>query len=272
MGHSLVPISSVSLYLLWIFEQNVKSAIYLWPLLKFHTDKNVLLFSGFIHKNFEENMADLQIAHVKCIWHKGMLFRSLKRWRNFEKIVKQCSLHDAILICIYFLCSYILVRENSHPNCFFFSFFFFFFFLMGEVFTWDKVLLYCLDCSLLSSNLLIHLLIAGITRVAFIPNLVFSLFHHLEHWQASQTRIWPSDVSSFHPVREFLADHQPFLEVRCRLGIHIRKCSLLHRFARAGVVLITLVGCLGNCFYFPAVITLCCVSQPPSVSLETVLK
>lgn len=72
---------------------------------------------------------------------------------------------------------------------------------MGEVFPWDKVLLYCLDCFLVSSNLLIQLLNAGITRVAFIPNLVFFLFYHLELWHASQTRIWPSDVSSFHRQR-----------------------------------------------------------------------
>lgn len=62
------------------------------------------------------------------------------------------------------------------------SFFFFFFlpsfsssFLVGEVFTWDKVLLYCIDCSLVSSNLLIQLLNAGVTKVAFIPGLVLSV-------------------------------------------------------------------------------------------------
>lgn len=126
MGHYPVPSSSVSLYLFWIFEQHVKSAIYLWPLLKVYTAKNVFTyFPDSYIKVLKKLWLTCKLLMLNVYDTKECLFRSLKRWRNFEKIVKQYSLHDAILIYIYFLCPYILVKGNINPNCFFFLLFFF---------------------------------------------------------------------------------------------------------------------------------------------------
>lgn len=140
MDHYPAPFSSVSLYLFWIFEQNVKSTIHLWPLLKLYTDKNVFTYflDSYI-KVLKKLWLTCKLLMLNVYNTNECLFRSLKRWRNFEKIVKQYSLHDAILICIYFLCPYILVKGNIHPNCFFFLLFSSFFggegFHLGQSFT-----------------------------------------------------------------------------------------------------------------------------------------